>query len=60
MTCTSFHLRAKILEYRIEIGAYGVIKGYKMRYKVKCKCLIIHRKSERWQLSTKGKSLKLN
>ena len=44
--CTRFHLCTKILEYRIKISAHGVIKGYKMKYKVKCECLIIHRGSE--------------
>ena len=36
MNCTEFHLRAKTLEYRIKISAHGVIKGYRMIYKVKC------------------------
>ena len=47
MICTRFHLRAKILEYRIEISAHGVIKGYKIKYKGKCEYLIIHRGSGR-------------
>ena len=48
MICTKFHLRAKILEYRMEIYSHGVIKSYRMMYKVKCECLIVHRGSERW------------
>ena len=46
MICTEFHLGTKTLEYRIEISAHDVIKGYRMMYKVKCGCLNIHRGSE--------------
>ena len=59
MTCTGFHLHAKLFEYRIEINGHGLIKGYRMMYKVNCECLIIHRGLERWQLNIGRKSLKL-
>ena len=54
------YLHTKTLEYRIQISAHGVIKGYRVMHKVKCKCLIIHRGSKRWQLSIGRKSLKMN
>ena len=34
MIRTKFYLRTTILEYRIEINACGVIKGYRMMHKV--------------------------
>ena len=47
MICTKYHLCTKTLEYSIKIIAHGVIKGYRMEYKIKCECLIIKRDGSR-------------